>query len=73
MSGSISGGAERLKKAPNAHFVYCLTHCLNLAVSESDADKMVPLSKNSLDRLISCISWFHLFETLANVKMFSLV
>jgi hypothetical protein len=48
MSGSISGVAQRIKEfCPNAHFIHCLAHCLNLAVS--DAGKTVPLLQNALD------------------------
>ena len=39
---------ERMKEiCPNAHFINCLAHCLNLAVS--DANKTVPLMQNALD------------------------
>lgn len=48
MSGSISGVAQRIKeRSPNAHFVHCLAHCLNLAVAESG--KSVPFLSGILD------------------------
>lgn len=48
MSGAISGVAQRMKeRSPNAHFVHCLAHCLNLAVAESG--KSVPFLSGTLE------------------------
>ena len=48
MSGAISGVAQRMKeRSPNAHFIHCLAHCLNLAVAESG--KSVPFLSGTLE------------------------
>jgi hypothetical protein len=48
MSGAVSGVAQRVKEfSPNAHFIHCLAHCLNLAVS--DSAKTVSFIQAALD------------------------
>ena len=58
MAGNISGVAKRVKAfAPHAHFVHCLAHCLNLAMS--DAGKSVPLLQAARDVTHKLVSFVH--------------
>lgn len=59
MSGAISGVAQRMKElSPNAHFIHCLAHCLNLAVS--DSGKTVPLLQTALDYVHHLVTFIRL-------------
>ena len=58
MAGARSGIAQRMKEiCPNAHFIHCLAHCLNLAVS--DASKTVPLMQNALAIVHHLVTFVH--------------
>ena len=48
MSEASSGVTQRMKeRSPNAHFVHCMAHCLNLTVAESG--KAVPFLNGTLE------------------------
>jgi Domain of unknown function (DUF4371) len=59
MSGAISGVAQRMKESsPNAHFIHCMAHCLNLAIS--DSGKTVPLLQTALDLVHHLVTFIRL-------------
>lgn len=74
MSGAVSGVAQRMKESsPNAHFIHCLAHCLNLAVS--DSGKNIPLLQSALDLVHHLVSFIRLSckrtDVFTNVQMAS--
>lgn len=59
MSGAISGVAQRMKESsPNAHFIHCMAHCLNLAIS--DSGKTVPMLQTALDLVHHLVTFIRL-------------
>lgn len=59
MSGAISGVAQCMRESsPNAHFIHCLAHRLNLAVS--DSGKTVPLLHMALNIVHHLVTFIRL-------------